>query len=68
MRDKGTIPVARDARTTLPTFDGFPYLVTRVVPAMYRANRLQTSLVLGPDAAIFVTSDGTEHLSHRCPP
>ena len=73
----------------LPLFEGFPYLVTRVVPAMYhltllpaaaselelvllaraqwRANRLETCLVMGADRAWFISADGHDALAQTPP-
>ena len=74
---------------TLPLFEGFPYLVTRVVPAMYhltllpaaaselelvllartqwRANRLETCLVIGTHRAWFISADGHDALAQTPP-
>jgi len=73
----------------LPLFDGFPYLVTRVVPALYhiillpgdasegdlagiaraqwRANRLETCLVTGPEKAWYISPEGRDGADARPP-
>jgi hypothetical protein len=72
-----------------PIFDGYPYLITRLVPTLYhiillpgdaserdlaeivraqwRANRLDTCLVVGPDRALYIDATGHDRLESSPP-